>query len=281
MTFKEVLDEATNHLKKHDVEEASNSAWQLMEFVWRINRSYYFAHSDDIIKDREKTQYMSLVHRRAKHVPLQYITGKAYFMGHTFSVDESVLIPRFDTEVLVEEVGKLLTRGDTILDICTGSGCIAIALDLACDQLAVTGVDISPEALAVAHKNATDLGAKVSFVESDLFAKVTGRYNVIVSNPPYIRTVELDNLMAEVQEYEPRLALDGMVDGLHFYRQIVAKAKDFLFEGGYLAFEIGYDQGEALLAMMSEGGYEDVRVIKDLAGLDRVVIGKIKGKVIE
>ena len=277
MTFKDILDEATRYLQSHHIDEADCSAWQLMEFVWGINRSYYFAHSDDIIMGREKTRYMSLVRRRAEHEPLQYLTGKAYFMGYEFYVDENVLIPRFDTEILVDEVGKLVRPDDSILDMCSGSGCIAIALELEHTGLHITGVDISIKAIDVARRNAADLKANISFIESDLFASVSGKYNIIVSNPPYIRTAVIDELMMEVREHEPRLALDGTADGLHFYRRIISQAKDFLVSDGYLAFEIGYDQAGEVSILMSEAGYHDIRVIKDLAGLDRVVIGRSCG----
>lgn len=279
MTYKEALGEATNYLKKYAVAEAEISAWQLMEFVWQINRSYYFGHADDIIKSGEQKQYMSLIHRRAKGEPLQYITNKAYFMGHEFYVNENVLIPRFDTEILVEEVGKLIRPNDSILDMCTGSGCIAIALKLEFPKTTVAGADVSAKALTVARKNASDLEADVNFIESDLFEQVnnqtTGKYNIIVSNPPYIRSAVIDELMVEVKEYEPRLALDGTEDGLYFYRRIVAQAKDFLTADGYLAFEIGYDQGDELVAIMTDNGYQSIKVIPDLAGHDRVVIGQI------
>lgn len=274
MTFKEILDKACEYLKSHHVEEAESSAWQLMEFVWNINRSYYFAHSDDIIEDEGKMQYMSLIRRRAEHEPLQYITNQAHFMGYTFYVNEDVLIPRFDTEILVEEVGKHVRPGDSVLDMCTGSGCIAIALGLEHTRLDITGVDISPKAIDIARRNAEELKADVTFVESDLFDKVTGKYNIIVSNPPYIRTAEISGLMSEVQSHEPWLALDGKIDGLYFYRRIVDTAYNHLFEDGYLAFEIGYDQGDEVSHMMAAVGYHDIEVIKDLAGLDRVVIGR-------
>ena len=274
MTLKEVLGEATDYLKKSDVKEADICAWQLMEFVLGVNRSYYFVHSDDIMESGKKEQYMALIYRRAKHVPLQYITQKAYFMGHTFYVNENVLIPRLDTEVLVEEVGKLVKSSDSLLDMCTGSGCIAIVLKLEHDEVKVTGVDVSGEALKVACKNGSDLGADVSFVKSDLFKQVIGKFNIIVANPPYIRTAVIKELMPEVQDYEPHQALDGKEDGLYFYRQIILQAKDFLFEDGCLAFEIGYDQGDDLIKMMTQADYHNIRVIKDLAGLDRVVIGQ-------
>ena len=274
MTFKEILDKATEYLKNHHVEEAKNSAWQLMEFVWHINRSYYFAHSGDIIRDSEKMQYMSLIRRRAEHEPLQYITNQAHFMGYTYYVNEDVLIPRFDTEILVEEVGKHVRPDNRVLDMCTGSGCIAIALGLEHTRLNITGVDISPNAIDIARRNAEELKADVTFVESNLFDKVTGKYNIIISNPPYIRTAEISGLMSEVQSHEPRLALDGKCDGLYFYRQIVELAHNYLFENGYLAFEIGYDQRAEVSQMMKAAGYHNIEVTKDLAGLDRVVIGQ-------
>lgn len=276
MTFKELLQEGVAYLKKHHIADADIDAWQLMEFVWGINRSYYFGHSDDIIKGSEKSQYLSLIHRRAEREPLQHITNRAYFAGHEFYVNKDVLIPRFDTETLVAEVLKLIKSKDEILDICTGSGCIIITLmlDAAAKDICGTGVDISAKALAVAKRNAKDLKADVHFVKSDLLAGVAGQYNIIVSNPPYIESNEIDKLMVEVKDHEPMLALDGKNDGLYFYRKIVSQSMDYLKESGYLAFEIGYNQGEDVANMMMKAGYKDIRVIKDLSGHDRVVIGQ-------
>ena len=166
--------------------------------------------------------------------------------------------------------------GCRLLDVCTGSGCILLSLLEECkDRIsAATGVDISKDALQVAIANRNRMGLTADFRESDLFSDVEGVYDVIVSNPPYIATKELEGLMPEVREHEPILALDGMEDGLYFYRKIVAQAGEYLEQGGWLCFEIGYDQGEALKEMMTEAGYGQVKIIKDLAGLDRVAIGQ-------
>ena len=276
MTFGEILNEATTYLKRGNISDAKTDAWQLMEFVWGINRSYYFAHSDDIIEAEKKEQYMTLIHRRSEHIPVQLLTNQAHFMGHTFYVNGDVLIPRLDTEILVEEVSKVVQRGDKILDLCTGSGCIIISLLLDNQEKDLQGVaiDVSAGAIAVAKVNAKLLDVDVEFIESNLFEKSEDKYNVIVSNPPYIRTAVIEELMPEVREHEPLLALDGSDDGLHFYRKIVTQAADFLTEEGWLAFEVGYDQGMDVSEMMTSSGYIDVKVIKDLAGLDRVVIGQ-------
>ena len=288
-TFKEVLDKGISYLQKNSISDAKIDAWQLMEFVWEINRSYYFVHLNDIIEPEKEEQYMSLIYRRGEYVPVQYITNQADFMGHTFYVNEQVLIPRQDTESLVEAVLQVVKDGDRILDMCTGSGCIILSLLLAKvgepdvkasddDKYITTingvGVDISKTALAVAKKNANKLNINVDFIKSNLFEKVDGIYDVIVSNPPYIHPEELESLMPEVREHEPILALDGKEDGLYYYREIVKEASKFLVAQGYLAFEIGYNQGEDVSGIMRSSGYTNVTIVKDLAGLDRVVIGR-------
>ena len=215
-----------------------------------------------------------MIRDRAKRIPVQYLTGKAWFMGYEFLVNSSVLIPRFDTEVLVEETIKHIMPGCRLLDVCTGSGCILLSLLEECKGRisAATGVDISKDALQVAIANRNRMGLTADFRESDLFSDVEGVYDVIVSNPPYIATKELEGLMPEVREHEPILALDGMEDGLYFYREIVAQAGEYLEQGGWLCFEIGYDQGEALKEMMTEAGYGQVKIIKDLAEKESCVI---------
>ena len=215
-----------------------------------------------------------VIAKRAQRIPLQHITGEQEFMGLTFRVNEHTLIPRQDTEILVEEAMLYLHDGMRILDMCTGSGCILLSLLKYSNECEGVGVDISEQALAVARENATRLGLKAGFVQSDLFEQVQGRFDMLVSNPPYIATKEIETLMPEVREHEPMQALDGMEDGLYFYRKIVEKSADYLYNGARLYFEIGYDQGEAVSTLMREKGYQDVKVIKDYAGLDRVVVGK-------
>ena len=193
----------------------------------------------------------------------------------TFSVNENVLIPRQDTEILVEEVMKDLHGGCSILDLCTGSGCILISLLRYSNECHGVGVDLSGEALKVAGENAARLIPKedYAFLEGDLFEKVEGRFDVLTSNPPYIPSKVVDGLMPEVRDHEPRMALDGMEDGLHFYRRILKECPPYLNGGAQIFFEIGFDQGEDVKRLMEDAGCMDVRVIKDYAGLDRVVTG--------
>ena len=195
-----------------------------------------------------------------------------------FFVNENVLIPRQDTEILVEQVLNLSKGKENLklLDMCTGSGCILLALLSNLKQASGTGVDLSEKALEVAQRNGRELGIEVSWIQSNLFDKVSGSYDIIVSNPPYIETSVIEGLMDEVKLYEPRMALDGTEDGLFFYRKITAQAGEYLNNNGILAFEIGYNQGEAVSGFMKENGYKEVQVLQDLAGLDRVVTGRIK-----
>ncbi len=210
---------------------------------------------------------------RASHVPLQYITGEQEFMGLPFSVSPAVLIPRQDTECLVENAMRHCS-GKRVLDMCTGSGCIILSLAKLCCLKYAAGVDLSEDALAVAAGNAEVLGAEVHWIRSDLFEDVPGLFDVIVSNPPYIRTGELSSLMPEVRDYEPRMALDGDEDGLCFYRRIAGEAGGHLSDGGMLFLEIGCDQAEAVTRLLSENGFGEISVSKDYAGLDRVVCGR-------
>ena len=224
-----------------------------------------------------------MVSRRKQRIPLQHLTGEQEFYGYPFYVNEHVLIPRQDTEVLVEEALKRKREGMKVLDLCTGSGCILLSILKNLKQGTGVGIDISEQALEVARRNAKRLGleAATTFVLSDLFEKAQGPYDMIVSNPPYIETEEIAQLMPEVRDHEPRLALDGMSDGLYYYRSIVSQCRDYLKEDGALLFEIGAGQGAAVSELLKEAGFMSVQVIKDLAGLDRVVAGKAgtkKGK---
>lgn len=275
-TLRQTLSWGKDRLWAAEVPDGDADAWALMEFVFGIEKSYYFLHGDDRIEQEQRCRYESCIETRCRRVPLQQITGYAWFMGRKFTVNEHVLIPRFDTEILVEEAGKCLKPGMRLLDLCTGSGCILLSLMKEYEALKLRGVgaDISPLALQVAGKNREALGVEAELVESDLFSALSGTFDLIVSNPPYIATNELEYLMPEVGEHEPRLALDGKEDGLYFYRKIVEQAGDYLRPEGWLLFEIGYDQGEALRNILSEAGYTDVRIGKDLAGLDRIAAGR-------
>lgn len=194
-------------------------------------------------------------------------------MGLSFYVNEHVLIPRQDTEILVEETAKFLRDGMQFLDLCTGSGCILLSLLHLKHGVEGTGVDLSPEALKVAKKNRERLGAKAALIQSDLFDKIESAFDVIVSNPPYIKRAEIETLMDEVRLHEPYMALDGHEDGLYFYRKIAEEAPKYLRAGGGLFLEIGCDQGACVAELLRQQGFADVKVVKDLAGLDRVVEG--------
>ena len=204
---------------------------------------------------------------------MQYITGETEFMGLPFKVNSNVLIPRQDTETLVEEALKVIRPGMKVLDMCTGSGCIIISIMHFAKEIEGFASDISRHAINLAKENAKMNNVSVTFETGDLFDHIRGNYDVIVSNPPYIRTEEIPKLMPEVQNFEPVQALDGKEDGLYFYRRIVEEAKEYLNPNGFLLFEIGYDQGKEVPELMENAGYKNVKVIKDLAGNDRVVSG--------
>lgn len=273
MKLQAMLKSGKSRLEEANITDAAADAWELLEYVCDINKNYFYMHPDENVTEETVEKYFSLVEKRAAHVPVQQLTGYAYFMGLKLLVNEHVLIPRFDTEVLVEQVLKRIKGGERILDMCTGSGCILLSLLHERPDVSGTGADVSAEALKIARKNAENLGIKPEFVQSDLFSHILEKYDIIVSNPPYIATEVIGVLDPEVRDHEPLLALDGMEDGLHFYRRIVADADRYLNDGGCLCFEIGFDQGEAVSELMRQAGYRDIKVIRDLSGLDRVVIG--------
>lgn len=277
-TYKDALEYGKQRLLECEIEDANLDAWLLLEYVSGISRSWYFVHEDEEISENDIEEYQILIEQRGKHIPLQQLTKEAYFYGMKFFVNENVLIPRQDTEVLVEQVLSLSKEKENLklLDMCTGSGCILLALLANLKQALGTGVDLSEKALEVAQRNGKELGIEVSWVQSDLFDKVSGSYDIIVSNPPYIETSVIEGLMDEVKLYEPRMALDGTEDGLFFYREITMQAGKYLKNNGILAFEIGYNQGKAVSEFMKENGYKEVQVLQDLAGLDRVVTGRIE-----
>lgn len=258
------------------IEEAALDARLLLEYICGTDRNTLLVHGDREVSELEQQRYEADIARRSRHIPLQQITGSQEFMGLSFQVNEHVLVPRQDTEILVEEVLREQQDGMRVLDLCTGSGCILISLLHYSNYCQGVGTDISREALAVAgHNGAALLGAgkEYTFLESDLFEKVEGRYDIIVSNPPYIRREEIDTLMPEVRDYEPRQALDGGEDGLDFYRRIVAESPAYLNGGGRLYLEIGCDQGDAVQELLLQQGFREVNVVQDYGGLDRVVCG--------
>jgi len=273
MTYREAISFGEEKLNIAGIVDAKNDAWLLLTAVCKIDRTHYYVHMDEQMPLEQVAEYESVLGKRAEHVPLQYITGEQEFMGLPFRVTDAVLIPRQDTETLVEEALKVVRPGMKVLDMCTGSGCILISILKNVVDVEGYGYDISKQALNVAKENAKLNNVTATFERSDLFEDVNDTFDVIVSNPPYIPTDVIGGLMPEVAVYEPIQALDGKEDGLHFYRRIIDVASEYLKPEGKLLFEIGYDQGESVSSLMKEAGYQDVRVIKDLAGNDRVVIG--------
>ena len=286
-TFHELLTEGTQLLVSAGIEEARLDAWLLLEFKTGKNRAYYFAHGDEPVSDETAAEYLKLIGRRAGHIPVQQLTHQAFFMGYEFYVNENVLIPRQDTETLVEEALKHLGNVEKpeILDMCTGSGCILLSLLLELPQALGTGVDVSEGALCVAKENRKRLGLeqRAELIQSDLFSadyfrKNSGNdhmeYDMLISNPPYIRTEDIEGLMEEVRFHDPVLALDGKENGLYFYEKITEQAGTYLKPGGWLMYEIGCDQGMDVSEIMKKNGFEQIEIKKDLAGLDRVVTGR-------
>ena len=286
-TFHELLTQGTQLLMNAGIEEARLDAWLLLEYTADISRAWYYAHPESEVNEEIVSEYLSLCQKRAEHIPLQHLTHQACFMGYDFYVDERVLVPRQDTEVLAEEALHQLRnmRNPRILDMCTGSGCLLLSLLMELPDATGTGVDISAAALAVAERNRKnlELEKRAVLVQSDTFSgdyfqKNSGNtsleYDMLISNPPYIPTADIQQLMDEVRFHDPVLALDGREDGLYFYRRITEQAGSYLKPGGWLMYEIGCEQGADVSAIMRQNGFVDVAVKKDLAGLDRVVIGK-------
>lgn len=283
--IKDMIRKGTAMLEKAGVADYLNDSWLLSEYVFGVTRKDFYMNPEVRTDSVQADRYMALIRKRAEKIPLQHITGTQEFMGLPFKVNHDVLIPRQDTELLVEEAVKYIrTRSKereclsennnkiSVLDMCTGSGCIAIAVDKLCRNVEVTAVDISYKAIAVAKENNSANNTDVKFILSNLFEEVQGKYDVIISNPPYIKTGEIDILMDEVKEHEPLIALDGDNDGLKFYKLIIRSLNNYLKDDGKIMFEIGYDQGKSVPEILKKYGFNDIKVIKDLSGNDRVVI---------
>ena len=278
MTYRECYEQGCRTLQAAGIEEAALDARLLLEAVCGTDRNDLLVHGEQPVSPEAEEKYLNWIRQRAEHIPMQQLTGEQDFMGLTFTVNEHVLIPRQDTEILVEEVLKELHDGMRVLDMCTGSGCILLSLLHYSNDCEGLGVDLSAEALEVAGRNVLKVltpekAEHAHFLQSDLFEKVEGKFEIIVSNPPYIASAEVEKLMPEVRDHEPRMALDGTEDGLYFYRRIIKEAGKHLVSSGMLFFEIGYDQGQAVSELMRTQGYREVQVVQDYAGLDRVVLG--------
>lgn len=285
-TIKELLAYGKAQLEQSGNEYAQYERKVLLEEVLGCQYIYMLTHGDEHVPDEQAVRYKELIGRRLEHYPLQYLIGTAHFMDYTFIVNENVLIPRSDTEVLVEHADEilksLLAKNDnqkekiSVLDLCCGSGCIGISLKLYHEKIAIFLSDFSKKAIEVTKKNLQKYAIDASVFCGDLFAPLADRrFHMIVSNPPYIEHNIIGTLMPEVREYEPIKALDGGEDGLDFYRRIIKEASGYLNAGGYLMVEIGYNQGVSVVSLMEQAGFQEIQLKKDYAGLDRIVFGHL------
>ena len=270
MTYSELMAAGVRMLTDAGFEEACTDARALLFYVCGMDFMSFLRDGMLVVPMEQEERFFGFVSERMKHVPVQYIIGEQEFCGLCFCVQPGVLIPRPETELLAEAVFKD-SAGKRVLDMCTGSGCIAITVAKLGTPDFVAASDYSGDALAVAEKNAKLLQAEVTFFKGDLFENVEGMYDIIVSNPPYIKSEVIAELMPEVRDFEPRLALDGTEDGLLFYRRIGTDAKRYLVPGGRLMFEIGHDQGTDVAELLASAGYTKIEVKQDYAGLDRMV----------
>ena len=278
MTIRETIKKGMINLKTNGIEEPNLKARLLMQFILNKPRQYLLIYDNQTLSLRQEVNYFKAIKKIISGVPLQHITHMQEFMKMNFYVDENVLIPRSDTEILVEEVINISKKinAKKILDLCTGSGAIAISLKKFVPNADITAVDISEKALEIAQKNAEKLEAKINFVKSDLFDKLDNKkFDIIVSNPQYIRKDEIKKLSEEVQK-EPKIALDGGEDGLDFYRIIAEQAINYLKTGSFLCFEIGYNQKNDVIKIIEdEQNYKNTYCKKDLYGNDRIIITQV------
>lgn len=279
LTYRQMCHNGAAILADAGITDAEYDSFALLEYITGMDRTAYILNGSKSVPEDITERYDAVIDRRSSHIPLQHITGQAWFYGRSFNVNSDVLVPRQDTEVLVSEALKVINAKDSVLDMCTGSGCIIITLALEKKLGRAVGADISEAALKVASGNREKLGADdVTFVKSNIFSDINVNdaelFDVIVSNPPYIATGEIETLTEEVRIHDPYIALDGFEDGLHFYREITQQSLNYIKSGGWLLYEIGCTQAHDVSDIMSEYGYSNIKVIKDLAGLDRVVMGQ-------
>lgn len=281
MKIKEAIEKGAIALKVENIESPKLKARMLMQFILNKPRQYIIVNDMQELSKSTEQEYFEAIQKLKHNIPIEHITHQKEFMKLNFFVNENVLIPRQDTETLVEEVIKIAqkTNSKKILDLCTGSGAIAVSLAKYIEKSEITAVDISQEAIKIASKNAimNNVENQITFVKSDLFENVKKeKYDIIVSNPPYIKKSEIPKLEKQVQK-EPTIALDGGVDGLDFYRKIIKQSYEYLKYKGYLCLEIGYDQKEDVIELLkNEEKYSEIHFKKDLYDNDRIVIGRIK-----
>ena len=313
-TLKAAYTQGRERLRQAGVPEADLDAWYLLEYVTGISRASYLMEPDREMTERQSSRYVECISKREQRVPLQHITGEQEFMGLTFRVDENVLIPRQDTETLVEQALEILKKGQLprsggklhILDLCTGSGCILLSVLHYADkhdtgrydagqydtgmydpgkrdagdpagvpeEIEGTGADISEKALSIAGQNADALGIRAEFIRGDLFENIRGQYGMILSNPPYIKSADIATLDTEVKDYDPMLALDGGADGYRDYKKLAERIPSWLKDGGYVLLEVGINQAEDVAQIFQEKGLSLCEIAKDLSGINRCVILK-------
>lgn len=278
--IEELIATGTNSLKEKGIDTARLDAELLLGSVIKKDRVYLITHKEEEVSEENYNKYFDFIEKRRNKMPVKYILNKCEFMGLNLYVEEGVLIPRDDTEILVEEVIKLIGENEEkqVCDLCSGSGAIGIALAHFRQNIKVDLIDYYPipEKVSLMNIRKNNMENQVSFIKSDLLEnpiKNKKKYDIIVSNPPYIEEEEINKLMDDVKDYEPHTALNGGIDGLDFYRKIICQSKEVLAEGGILAFEIGYNQGKSVKLLMEENNFKDIKVIKDFASLDRIVIG--------
>lgn len=277
MKIFEILKYGKDELIKYDIDDASLKTKLLLMHLLNVSKEYLIINNNKEIDNIIVQKFNEFLNKLINGIPIQYITNRQEFMGLSFYVDENVLIPQPDTEILVEEtikISKLFKNNLEILDMCTGSGAIAISIKKAILDCKVTAADISTEALNIAKKNAINNKVDIELIKSNMFENIkTRKFDIIVSNPPYIETDTINNLSIEVQS-EPKLALDGGTDGLDFYKIFSLEADKYLNSNGYLLLEIGYNQKEKIIKLLDNGKFTNIDCIKDLEGNNRVIIAK-------
>ena len=277
MKIKEALLEGRNFLKNSEYTDPIYETRKILAEILNKDLSYLVSHDNEELEEAIKNKYFDILKKRKEGIPLQYILGIEDFYGRTFTVLEGVLIPRQDTEISVEVILKILKENNInkMLEIGCGTGIVSITVDLESKRkMDITALDISPYAINNTAINKKNLMSNIEIMESDLFDKVSGKFDLIYSNPPYIKSCEIENLQVEVKDHEPRLALDGGNDGLYFYREIIKEAPNYLNNNGFLVFEIGYDEAEDISLIMKKNF--DTTIYKDLNHLDRVIVGQLK-----
>lgn len=276
MRIEEAINLGKENLKKENIEDALLKTRLLLCYILDKPKEYLIINNKESLSKEQEEIFLEYLEKLKSGHPLQHITHKQFFRNCELYVDENVLIPRPDTEVLVEEVVKLARKVDasSILDLCTGSGAIGIALSKETNA-EIVATDISKKALEIAEKNSKLNKAEVKFIQGNLFENIPkeNKFDIIVSNPPYIETKTIETLSEEVKK-EPKLALDGGIDGLYFYREIAKQAISFLKINGYLALEIGYNQKTLVTKILLENNFMEISTIKDFSGNDRVIIAK-------